>query len=685
MAAQRFMILWIYDLIASVLHICCSIFFREIYAPGAGQTPRQGPVIIVAAPHHNQFVDTALLIRILKQYTGRRISFLIADKSYREPVIGLFAACVRSLPVVRSMDIAIDGPGKLQLMPGHDETFIHGQGVNFTDSKLFMVGSVITICNPISALPEQRTIVEILGPSLLRIREPFSKSSLSVKGLEDASATGLAYKVAPHIDQRRMFEAVQEELQTGGCIGIFPEGGSHDRPSLLPLKPGVALIALGALAQSPDLGLTIIPCGMNYFSPNKFRSRAVIEFGPPIQVDTAQVEAFRAGGELKRNAVGSLLYTIQTALDSVSQQAPDRDIFTLIQATRRLYRPIRMKIPLTMVVELNRRLLKGYTKFKGEPQVQHLIKSLKAYERRLAAIGIKDHQVEGTETDQRPLISIFGTLLYRVGELIIMSMGALPSLLLFWPIFLTARVISHRKQREALAKSSVKLDGRDVVGSWKILVALVFTPVLYLWYTTLLTVWLSCSRGICLAPLSIPPCLDLSRLVPDVIPLPLFSLMSLVSMVVLSFAGLRTGEIGVDILRSLPPLVMVLGPASSTELRSLRSQRRALTASVVEVIDTFGPEIYAFFEDEKLRLSQQELLERRGSVYHDLHGGYATYTSELKCTPAQEWTETSGVGDAGITTGVRNVRTSSVCEVPGEQMPQIHGHRIKRKPHQHTA
>jgi hypothetical protein len=130
---------------------------------------------------------------------------------------------------------------------------------------------------------------------------------------------------------------------------------------------------------------------------------------------------------------------------------------------------------------------------------------------------------------------------------------------------------------------------------------------------------------------------------------------------------------------------MVLGPASSTELRSLRSQRRALTASVVEVIDTFGPEIYAFFEDEKLRLSQQELLERRGSVYHDLHGGYATYTSELKCTPAQEWTEKSGVGDAGITTGVRNVRTSSVCEVPGEQMPQIHGHRIKRKPHQHTA
>jgi hypothetical protein len=107
-------------------------------------------------------------------------------------------------------------------------------------------------------------------------------------------------------------------------------------------------------------------------------------------------------------------------------------------------------------------------------------------------------------------------------------------------------------------------------------------------------------------------------------------------MVVLSFAGLRTGEIGIDILHSLPPLVMALGPASSTELGSLRSQRRALTGSVVEVINTFGPEIYAFFEDEKLRLCQQELSESRGSGYHDLQSDYATYTSRLRITRAQD-------------------------------------------------
>ncbi len=33
-----------------------------------------------------------------------------------------------------------------------------------------------------------------------------------------------------------MFDTVQNELAKGKCLGIFPEGGSHDRTDLLPLK-----------------------------------------------------------------------------------------------------------------------------------------------------------------------------------------------------------------------------------------------------------------------------------------------------------------------------------------------------------------------------------------------------------------------------------------------------------------
>jgi glycerol-3-phosphate O-acyltransferase/dihydroxyacetone phosphate acyltransferase len=40
------------------------------------------------------------------------------------------------------------------------------------------------------------------------------------------------------VDQSRVYNAVFQALKHGQCIGIFPEGGSHDRTDLLPLKVG---------------------------------------------------------------------------------------------------------------------------------------------------------------------------------------------------------------------------------------------------------------------------------------------------------------------------------------------------------------------------------------------------------------------------------------------------------------
>lgn len=446
--------------------------------------------MIVAAPHHNQFVDTALLIHILKQYAGRRVSFLIAEKSMREPYIGTMAACVGALPVVRAMDNVKPGPGQIYLPdPESDATLVRGRDTDFTNSALFMTGGAVILPRVGDETPEQQSIAEILGPNELRLRSPF-KQFKQDHPLHDGVRSGTSYKVAPHIDQTQMFNAVYERLESGGCIGIFPEGGSHDRPNLLPLKAGAAIIALGTLARSPDCGLTIIPCGMNYFSPNKFRSRAVVEFGPPVQVSQDQIEAFKLGGQSKRNAVGSLLETIQNALASVTQQAPDRETLMLIQATRRLYKPLRTKLPLPLVIELNRRLLKGYTQLKDQPQVVQLTKAVLAYSRQLKALGIKDHQVEWGNVRRRPWSLVLITLLYRIGELIVLSVGTLPSLALFWPVFITSRTISRQKQRKALANSVVKMDGRDVVGTWKILVAMGLTPALYIWYTLIVTIWL---------------------------------------------------------------------------------------------------------------------------------------------------------------------------------------------------
>lgn len=80
-------------------------------------------------------------------------------------------------------------------------------------------------------------------------------------------------------------------------------------------------MALGTLAENPDCGLKIVPCGMNYFHAHKFRSRAVIEFGSPIDIPSELVEQFKQGE--RRESVGALLEIIYGRLVSVTVTSPD--------------------------------------------------------------------------------------------------------------------------------------------------------------------------------------------------------------------------------------------------------------------------------------------------------------------------------------------------------------------------
>lgn len=71
---------------------------------------------------------------------------------------------------------------------------------------------------------------------------------------------------------------------------------------------------------------------MNYFHAHKFRSRAVIEFGDPIEVHPDQTEAYRAGGADRPCRIGLLLDTIYEGFAAVKQLNPDHDTLMLIQA-----------------------------------------------------------------------------------------------------------------------------------------------------------------------------------------------------------------------------------------------------------------------------------------------------------------------------------------------------------------
>lgn len=236
-----------------------------------------------------------------------------------------------------------------------------------------------------------------------------------------------------------------------------------------------------------------------------------------------------------------------------------------------------------MVVELNRRLVKGYTHFSDDPRIVHLRKSVAAYNKRLRLLGIRDHQVEYAKFS---FVLVVFTLIYRLIKLALLAIGTLPGLLLFAPVFVATKAISIKKSREALAASSVKLQGRDVMATWKLLVALAFAPALYAFYLAVFIIWAYYNR--------------IQGFVPDWVPLWMIVPFGIVLFPTITFAALRIGEIGMDILKSLRPLVLSLNPFSANALVKLRQRRAALSVQVTEAINTLGPELYPDFDASRI-------------------------------------------------------------------------------------
>lgn len=589
---------WKYDLFLYSVGNIVDMFFREVVPRGAWRVPQSGPVLFVAAPHANQFVDALILQRTLRNEANRRVSLLIAQKSVHG-FIGWGSRQVGSVPVGRAQDAAKPAKGTVYLPdPINDPTLVRGIGTKFGEGEGEVQGMLFLPAgkNIASASVD---IAQILGPEEIRIKRPF-KGKLALQQLtgrddldengnftnkEDkapaAGYKGTKFKLAPHIDQTKVYEAVFNRLLNNGCIGIFPEGGSHDRTELLPLKAGVAIMALGTLAEDPDCGLKIVPVGMNYFHAHKFRSRAVVEFGAPFEIPRHLVELYR--NNQRREAIGQVLDTVYQALNSVTVSAPSYDTLMMIQAARRLYNPTGKKLPLPVVVELNRRLSMGYERYKDDGRVSGLSKSVKEYNARLRYLNLKDHQVQYARMSILKVIFLF---VYRSIKLLILFVGTVPGLLLFSPVFVATKIISRQKAKTALAGSTVKIRGRDVMATWKILIAMGFAPMLYHFYSILIVLKVWHDRFWGYAPQWVPLWLVYFTVWP--------------LMVGITFAALRFGEVGMDIFKSLRPLVLCLQPSSGYNIHQLRTRRAELSAEVTEVINTLGPEMFPDFEKARL-------------------------------------------------------------------------------------
>jgi len=560
-------------------HSILSIFFNDVQVVGRENIPKYGPVIFTAN-HANQFMD-GLMIMCTCQ---RTISYLVAEKSWYRPVIGHLAWAMGGVPVKRAQDSAMKGAGSITVATeSADDDVIHvvGKGTQF--STELKVSDKIRF--PKSALGIKVASIENDEAMCLKVED----------GVLDAIATQpfpddyVTFDVLPRIDQKDVFKNVLEKLASGGTIGIFPEGGSHDRTDLLPLKVGVALIAYSEL-EKDGINVPIVPVGLNYFRAHRFRGKATVEFGSPTYIEPGTLKDYQKGGADKRRVCNSLLTRIENSMRSVIVSVPDYDTMQVIHAARRLYREDGITQTAEERQDMGRRFAEGYKRMllsvNGEPPKEwlDLQSRLLAYQKELTALGIRDYQVVGLDYEEAELgdgQSKGETVLHRmniVGHithlLFIGMLAALPAMLLNLPVGLASRIYSNRKRKAALAASKVKVKGYDVMLSERVLCSIVLVPTLWVTYAALLFFFTN---------------LDGPALAVCVTSFPLFSYWSIMA-----------AESGMVDVKDLRPYVMKLIPSARRRLTALPATRKALRKDLRKMIRLIGPTLGELYYGKQL-------------------------------------------------------------------------------------
>jgi 1-acyl-sn-glycerol-3-phosphate acyltransferase len=283
-------------------------------------------------------------------------------------------------------------------------------------------------------------------------------------------------------DNQAAFAAMFDVLGGGGAVGIFPEGISHDGSQLAALKTGAARLALGAAARGTRV--RVVPCGLNFVRPRRFRSRVLVQYGAPIALGA---EELAHHAEDEAGAVRDLTAGIERGLRALTINAADWDTVRKLASVRRLYQPL--DIGIDDRIELARRFNEHYPRVKDDPRVVSVMTRVGAYQDRLDELSIADHEVARDLAPGRVVLKVLRYLLLVLGWLPLTVLGA-P---LHLPTVVLAEVAGRRltPRKDVLATTKL-LTGLLVAllayaavvglaawsaGSWAALVAVVLVPL----------------------------------------------------------------------------------------------------------------------------------------------------------------------------------------------------------------
>ena len=341
--------------------------------------------------------------------------------------------------------------------------------------RLPSTGPVMLVANHVNSLVDPAMLLSGLGrrPRLLA-KSTLWRHPVVRPLLELGAAIPVFRRRDPGVDptkNQQTFARCHEVLAAGGMIAIFPEGTSHNQPSLVPLKTGVSRIVLEAEERFGGLGVRVVPVGLTFDAKTRFRSRALMQVGEPLEVG-ADVERYR---DDPRGAVTTLTERVHEALEDVTLNFPSWDEARLIGRAAEIWEQPAPELPgepsMLDAVEVRRAFVEGYRSLQRRhpAEVASLSAEVAAYDEALSEQGLEDEQVAAS---------------YPLGGVVRFVVESLALLLLRLPLALVGTAFSIVPYYVASWVAHRWGESDDLLATYKLLASLFFYPAAWVLIAT---------------------------------------------------------------------------------------------------------------------------------------------------------------------------------------------------------
>ncbi len=270
------------------------------------------------------------------------------------------------------------------------------------------------------------------------------------RGEAGAPASDRERRAANHRSVAALARAARQSF-----VAIFPEGATHDEPSLLELRAGAA--RLFQLARENGGDPALVPVGLHYERKHRFRSRALVTFHPPVELpaDLAGDPSTDTFVERMTGVIGEQLVEVTHPTKSWGIHRAMERVRSLVRAETAARAGERLRrAPMRERDQGFARVWTGYgTRSAIDPEgAASLLDRVRRYDDALRLLGLNDRELDGVPLARTVLrLGLLGAealvmLLLLPTVVLVGSLINLPAALL---VVLGAKKLSKTRKEQA--------------------------------------------------------------------------------------------------------------------------------------------------------------------------------------------------------------------------------------------